>query len=159
MIIRRLKSKIIGVRIVSYAVSGITQSGALGTNFCLGSTIRRGTFNTLVPSALTQSKGSRLVCSDRRRRRLSTVGNREKSHTGAEKPLGRGNPWLRPRWSRFAMIISVTAGFVMGATFLRVREDKLSKDCLLEQVVEHAAVQNINAFIDAGLAIAGTNRE
>jgi hypothetical protein len=57
------------------------------------------------------------------------------------------------------MIISVTAGFVMGATFLRVREDKLSKDCLLEQVVEHAAVQNINAFIDAGLAIAGTNRE
>jgi ATP-dependent DNA ligase len=44
-------------------------------------------------------------------------------------------------------------------TFLRVREDKLPKDCLLEQVVEHAAIQNINGFIDAGLATAGTNRK
>jgi hypothetical protein len=33
----------------------------------------------------------------------------------AEKPLGRGNPWLRPKWSRFAMIISVTSAFVTGA--------------------------------------------
>jgi len=39
-----------------------------------------------VSSASTQGKSRRLVCSDRRRRRLSTVGNREKSHTGAEKP-------------------------------------------------------------------------
>jgi hypothetical protein len=41
-----------------------------------------------------------------------------------------------------------------------VREDKLAKDCLLEQVVEeHAAIQNISAFIEAGLATAGTNRK
>ena len=33
------------------------------------------------------------------------------------------------------------------------------KDCLLEQVVEHAAIQNINAFIEAGLATAGTNQK
>jgi hypothetical protein len=32
----------------------------------------------------------------------------------------------------------------------------LPKDCLLAQVVEQAAIQNINAFIDAGLATAGT---
>jgi ATP-dependent DNA ligase len=49
--------------------------------------------------------------------------------------------------------------FRHGCTFLRVREDKLSKDCLLEQVVEHAAIQNINAFIETGLVIAGTNRK
>jgi hypothetical protein len=48
--------------------------------------------------------------------------------------------------------------FRHGCTFLRVREDKLPKDCLLEQVVEQAAIQNINAFIEAGLATAGTNR-
>jgi len=49
--------------------------------------------------------------------------------------------------------------FRHGCTFLRVREDKLPKDCLLEQVVEHAAIQNLNAFIEAGLAIVGTNRK
>jgi hypothetical protein len=76
-------------------------------SFCLGCTIRRGTFNTLVPSASTQFGDSR---------------------------------------------------FRQGCTFLRVREDKLPKDCLLEQVVEHAAIQNIDAFIEAGLATAGTNR-
>jgi hypothetical protein len=38
--------------------------------------------------------------------------------------------------------------FRHGCTFLRVRPDKLPKDCLLEQVVEHAAIQNINAFIE-----------
>ena len=47
--------------------------------------------------------------------------------------------------------------FRHGCTFLRVREDKL--DCLLEQVVEHGAIQNINAFIEAGLATAGINRK
>jgi hypothetical protein len=36
-----------------------------------------------------------------------------------------------------------------------VREDKFPKDCLLEQLVEHAAIQDINAFIEAGLAAAG----
>ena len=44
-------------------------------------------------------------------------------------------------------------------TFLRVREDKLPKGCLLEQVVEHAAIQDIKAFIEAGLATAGTKRK
>jgi hypothetical protein len=33
-----------------------------------------------------------------------------------------------------------------------VDEDKLPKDCLLEQVVEQAAIQDIDAFIEAGLA-------
>jgi ATP-dependent DNA ligase len=45
--------------------------------------------------------------------------------------------------------------FRHGCTFLRVREDKLPKDCLLEQVVEPAAIQDISAFIEAGLATAG----
>ena len=49
--------------------------------------------------------------------------------------------------------------FRHGCTFLRVREDKLAKDCLLEQVVEQAAIQDIDAFIDAGLAAADTNRK
>ena len=49
--------------------------------------------------------------------------------------------------------------FRHGCTFLRVREDKLPKDCLLEQVVEHAAIQNINAFIEAGLATAGKKQK
>jgi len=49
--------------------------------------------------------------------------------------------------------------FRHGCNFLRVREDKLAKDCLLEQVVGHTAIQNINALIDAGLATAGTNRK
>ena len=49
--------------------------------------------------------------------------------------------------------------FRHGCTFLRVCEDKLPKDCLLEQVVEHTTLQNINAFIEAGLATAGPNRK
>jgi len=49
--------------------------------------------------------------------------------------------------------------FRYGCTFLRVREDKLPKDCLLEQVTEKAAIQNMNAFIEAGLATAGANRK
>jgi ATP-dependent DNA ligase len=49
--------------------------------------------------------------------------------------------------------------FRHGCTFLRVREDKLPKDCLLEQVVEQAAIQNLNAFIEASLATSGTNRK
>ena len=47
--------------------------------------------------------------------------------------------------------------FRHGCTFLRLREDKLPKDCLLDQVIEQqAAIQNINAFIEAGLATAGS---
>ena len=49
--------------------------------------------------------------------------------------------------------------FRHGCMFLRVREDKLPKHCLLEQVVEHAVIQDLNAFIEAGLATAGTNRK
>jgi len=46
--------------------------------------------------------------------------------------------------------------FRHGCTFLRVRPDKLAKDCLLEQVIEHGAIQGISAFIEAGLATTGT---
>jgi ATP-dependent DNA ligase len=49
--------------------------------------------------------------------------------------------------------------FRHGCTFLRMRADKLAKDCLLEQVVEEGAIQDINAFIEAGLATVGTNRK
>jgi len=49
--------------------------------------------------------------------------------------------------------------FCHGCTFLRLREDKLPKDCLLKQVVQQATIQDINAFIEAGLATAGTNRK
>jgi len=49
--------------------------------------------------------------------------------------------------------------FRHGCTFLRVREDKLPRGCLLEQVVEHAAIQNTTAFIEAGLATVGTNQK
>jgi ATP-dependent DNA ligase len=49
--------------------------------------------------------------------------------------------------------------FRHGCTFLRVRPDKLPKDCLLEQVFNQGLIQDISAFIDAGLATAGTNRK
>ena len=47
--------------------------------------------------------------------------------------------------------------FRHGRTFLRVRPDKLPKDCLLEQVVEHATIQDTSAFIETGLATVGAN--
>jgi hypothetical protein len=49
--------------------------------------------------------------------------------------------------------------FRYGCAFLRVREDKLPADRVLEQVVEHAAIQDINAFIGAGLTTAGSNQK
>jgi len=49
--------------------------------------------------------------------------------------------------------------FRHGCTFLRVREDKLPKDCLLEQVLQQTVTQDISAFIEAGLATVGTNRK
>jgi hypothetical protein len=98
-----------------HSIVKIILSRALEMSSCLGFTIRRSAFNTSVPSASTQSRNTRLVTSDRRRRRLSTGGSPANSHTGAEKPLDRGNPWLRPKWSRFAMIISVTSAFATGA--------------------------------------------
>jgi len=48
------------------------------------------------------------------------------------------------------MIISVAGAFVPGCTFLRVREDKLPKDCLLEQVLQEADIQKMAPLIDAG---------
>jgi hypothetical protein len=42
----------------------------------------------------------------------------------------------------------------------RFRHGWLPKDCLLKQVVEQqVAIQDINAFIEAGLATAGINRK
>ena len=49
--------------------------------------------------------------------------------------------------------------FRHGCTFFRVRPDKLPNDRLLEQVLQQAPIQNINAFIEAGLATAGTNQK
>jgi ATP-dependent DNA ligase len=49
--------------------------------------------------------------------------------------------------------------FRHGCTFLRVREDKSPKDGLLEQVFRRTLIEDINAFIDAGLATAGANRK
>ena len=128
-------------------------------SFCLGSTIRRGIFSTLVPSASTQSKSRRLVNSDRRRRRLSTIGSREKkSHWSGEA----AGPWkpvaptkvVEVRYDHFS-----DGRFRHGCTFLRMRPDKLPKDCLLEQVLQQTVTQDISAFIEAGLATAGTNRK
>jgi hypothetical protein len=40
-----------------------------------------------------------------------------------------------------------------------VREDKVPKDCVIEQVLQRALIEDINAFIEAGLAITGTSRK
>src|SRR4029077_8216587 len=45
--------------------------------------------------------------------------------------------------------------FRHGSTFLRVRPDKLPKDCLLDQLLQQTVIQDIGGFIEAGLAIAG----
>jgi ATP-dependent DNA ligase len=82
----------------------------------------------------------------------------EKSHWSGEA----GGPWkpvaptkvVEVRYDHFS-----DQRFRHGCTFLRMRPDKLAKDCLLEQVVEDAAIQDINAFIEAGLATVGTNRK
>jgi hypothetical protein len=37
-----------------------------------------------------------------------------------------------------------------------VRPDKVAKDCLLEQVFNQGVIEDISAFIEAGLATAGT---
>jgi ATP-dependent DNA ligase len=49
--------------------------------------------------------------------------------------------------------------FRHGCTFLRVRQDKLPTDCLLEQVFQQTVIQDISAFIEAGLATVGTSRK
>jgi hypothetical protein len=40
-----------------------------------------------------------------------------------------------------------------------VREDKVPKDCVIEQVLQRALIEDINVFLEAGLATAGTNRK
>jgi hypothetical protein len=86
-------------------------------SFYLASTIRRGASSMSVLSVSTQSKSSMSVCSDRRRPLLSMIGNPANDHTGAEKPLAHGCLSLRPKQSRFATIISVTAAFDTDARF------------------------------------------
>jgi ATP-dependent DNA ligase len=49
--------------------------------------------------------------------------------------------------------------FRHGCTFLQIRPDKLPKDCLLDQVLQQTVIADVNAFIEAGLATAGTNRK
>jgi ATP-dependent DNA ligase len=49
--------------------------------------------------------------------------------------------------------------FRHGCTLLRVRQDKLPEDCLLDQVLQQTVIADVNAFIEAGLATAGTSRK
>jgi ATP-dependent DNA ligase len=82
----------------------------------------------------------------------------EKSHWSGEA----AGPWkpvaptkvVEVRYDHFS-----EGRFRHGCTFLRMRQDKLPKDCLLEQVVEQTVIQDISAFIEAGLASVGTNRK
>ena len=39
--------------------------------------------------------------------------------------------------------------FLHGCTFLRMRPDKLPKDCLLDQVLQQTVIADVNAFIEA----------
>ena len=78
----------------------------------------------------------------------------EKSHWSGEA----AGPWkpvaptkvVEVRYDHFS-----DQRFRHGCTFLRVREDKLPKDCLLEQVFQRTLIEDINAFIEAGLATVG----
>jgi ATP-dependent DNA ligase len=82
----------------------------------------------------------------------------EKSHWSGEA----AGPWkpvaptkvVEVRYDHFS-----DGRFRHGCTFLRVRQDKLPKDCLLDQVLQQTVIQDISAFIEAGLATAGTNRK
>jgi ATP-dependent DNA ligase len=81
----------------------------------------------------------------------------EKSHwngeaTGPWKPVAPTKV-IEVRYDHFS-----GGRFRHGCTFLRVREDKLAKDCLLEQVFQQSVIEDINAFIEAGLATAGAGR-
>ena len=73
----------------------------------------------------------------------------EKSHWSGEA----AGPWkpLAPtkvveiRYDHFS-----NQRFRHGCTFLRVRQDKLAKDCLLEQVFQEADIRKMAPAIDAG---------
>jgi len=54
------------------------------------------------------------------------------------------------------VIIFSDGRFRHGCNFFRVRPDKLPKDCLLEQVLSQGLIQDISAFIKAGLATSST---
>jgi ATP-dependent DNA ligase len=79
----------------------------------------------------------------------------EKSHWSGEA----AGPWepvapsrvVEVRYDHFS-----DGRFRHGCTFLRARPDKLAKDCLLEQVFQQTVIRDISAFIEAGLATAGT---
>jgi ATP-dependent DNA ligase len=49
--------------------------------------------------------------------------------------------------------------FRHGCAFLRVREDKLPKDWLLDRVLQQTVLPDVIASIEARLATAGTNRK
>jgi ATP-dependent DNA ligase len=158
MITRPLKSRIIEVRIVSSADSGIILSGALGMSFCLGFTTRRRL--QYVGSVGIDTKQKQQV-GLLRPKKTTTFYDRQpgkKSHWSGEA----AGPWkpvaptkvVEVRYDHFS-----DQRFRHGCTFLRVRPDKLAKDCLLEQVFRQTVIHDISAFIDAGLATAGTNRK
>ena len=113
-------------------------------SFCLGSMIRRGTFNTLVPSAST-------VGSLRPKKTTTFYGRQpgEKSQWSGEAV----GPWkpvaptkvVEVRFDHFS-----DQRFRHGCTFLRMRPDKLPKDCSIEQVFQEADIQTMAPLIDAG---------
>jgi ATP-dependent DNA ligase len=82
----------------------------------------------------------------------------EKSHRSGEA----AGPWksvaptkvVEVRYDHFS-----DGRFRHRCTFLRVRKDKLPKDCLLNQVFQQTVIPDIIAFIEAGLATAGTNQK
>ena len=73
----------------------------------------------------------------------------EKSHWSGEA----AGPWkpvaptkvVEVRYDHFS-----DGRFRHGCTFLRMRPDKLPKDCLLEQVLQEADIQKMAPLIDAG---------
>ena len=49
--------------------------------------------------------------------------------------------------------------FRHGCTFLRVRQDKLPKNCLLDQVLQQTVIHDISTFAKAGPVTAGANQK
>jgi ATP-dependent DNA ligase len=78
----------------------------------------------------------------------------EKSHWSGEA----AGPWkpvapikvVEVRYDHFS-----DGRFRHGCTFLRVRQGKLPKDCLLDQVLQQTVIQDISAFIEALVACEG----
>jgi ATP-dependent DNA ligase len=87
-----------------------------------------------------------------RSKKLSSFSGRQpeqKSHWGGEA----AGPWrpvtptkvVEVRYDHFS-----DGRFRHGCTFLRVRPDKLPKDCSIEQVFQEADIQKMAPLIDAG---------